>query len=494
MKKYYKYCYIAGALFIGILIAYTTYMTPLTGDDWGFAINGMKDNPFNQALHFYNTLSGRFFSEFWVHLAAPNKWIWNIVNPLMFIMIFICIYKLIDVKKYNILIPIIMISVILSVDDNIRMETYSWLTGCIYIISLALSLLYFYLIDKIMFHSYKINKVVALLTNFILFYIGLKMENIAGTMIFAIIILIGYSYLNNKKEMIKYLVINLVCSSISFIILRMSPGAANRVNRDNAAWKELPFIDKIIDGYPQFIDNTFINNNYLIMFISIVVILFIIFSMNKINNIIRSIIVIIMGIGALSVFSFIIPLEYNMFIDPSSIYSMIFWLVYVIAVLVVLCIGLKGYKRNKAIFFFIIAGTTNLIMMYSPIFGARSSIYTVFYLLLVICLLLDEIKLNKIIYISIIFMCLGIIIDRTNEYITKYTLVYKAQQERLEIIQYYIDNPDVKEAWIPRFPIYTLHSVDINPGSTYHLETFKEYYKLPQSADNIIFYAKEADE
>ena len=78
--------------------------------------------------------------------------------------------------------------------------------------------------------------------------------------------------------------------------------------------------------------------------------------------------------------------------------------------------------------------------------------------------------------------------DRTGEYLYKYKLVGLRQNERLEVIKYYQDHPEVEEVWIPRFPIYTIHSGDVEIGDTYHFETFKEYYKLPQDADKIIFY------
>ena len=81
-----------------------------------------------------------------------------------------------------------------------------------------------------------------------------------------------------------------------------------------------------------------------------------------------------------------------------------------------------------------------------------------------------------------------IIGDRTREYIHKYCLVGIKQNERLEIIKYYQQHPEVEEAWIPRFPIFTVHGADVEIGDTYHFETFKDYYKLPQSADKIIFY------
>ena len=89
-----KNFYILASIFVLMLFAYITCKTPLAGDDWGYALNGSAGTPIKTALEFYNSWSGRFFSELWGMIVPCHKWIWNIVNPLLFMGIFICIYKL----------------------------------------------------------------------------------------------------------------------------------------------------------------------------------------------------------------------------------------------------------------------------------------------------------------------------------------------------------------------------------------------------------------
>ena len=174
MKKlanYTKYFYIIGALFIGCLFFYITYKTPLAGDDWGYALNGSSGNPIELAISFYNSWSGRFFSELWGFVVAPNKWIWNIVNPLLFIVIFLCIYYFSRSKKYYITTVLVILAVILSVDDNLRMETYTWLMGTTYVIPLALSMIYLVSIDYLFFGTFRMqtkDNIIALLNNLLL--------------------------------------------------------------------------------------------------------------------------------------------------------------------------------------------------------------------------------------------------------------------------------------------------------------------------------------
>ena len=63
-------------------------------------------------------------------------------------------------------------------------------------------------------------------------------------------------------------------------------------------------------------------------------------------------------------------------------------------------------------------------------------------------------------------------------------------KERLEAIKYYQDHPEDEEVWIKRFPIYTVHAADIEPDDVYHLETFRDYYNLPQDFNKIVFFVE----
>lgn len=496
MKKvlnYRKYFYIIGALFIGCLFFYITYKTPLAGDDWGYALNGMSGNPFDLAIGFYNGWSGRFFSELWGFIAAPNRIIWNIVNPLIFVIIFLGIYYLAHVRKYYIIVPVIILAIIMSVDDNLRMETYTWLMGTTYTIPLALSFVYFVITERLVYHDTSLKGKLlytSLLSNLILFYIGLTMENIAATMIVAVAILIIYAYFN-KREMTKYLILNLIVITVSFMIMRLSPGSTARLLRDSAEWAKLNLFEKLANGYPSFINFTFIENNYLIFFLSFTMIYLVLLTNKKTLLPFRLVSVFIQTLAIITVFSFVFIKGDNCLLNPNSLYSMIFWPIYTVDILVILFLCLEGKRREKAIFFFMLSGTANLVMMYSPIFGSRSSIYTIIFMIVTICLTIESLDIPKYSLLILLLIGSAVVFDRFGEYHFKYKLVGLKQAERLEIIEYYKDHPEVEEAWIPRFPIFTIHGGDIEPGDTYHFETFKDYYQLPQSADKIFFMYEE---
>ena len=482
-----KNFYILASIFVLMLFAYITCKTPLAGDDWGYALNGSAGTPIKTALEFYNSWSGRFFSELWGMIVPGHKWIWNIVNPLLFMGIFICIYKLAYVQNKPILCSLLILAIMLSVDDNLRMETYSWIMGTTYIIPLFLSLLYFVIVDNLLKNEiYDIGLIIfAIIDNLFLFIIGLMMENIAASMIVGIVFVLVYAFLYKKKA-VKYLIPNLVFSILSFVLMRMSPGSASRLNGEHAAWAKLSLFEKLANGYPNFLNMTFIENNYAILLFSICLILLICFSRKK-NKVQKLLPIIILLMGIITVFSFVFT---EALVNPNSVYSFIFWPVYIINAFYVLFTCLDNdYRKNKALFMLMFAGCNALVMLYSPIYGSRSAIYTVYYLIVVSILILDFVNINKHHVKTILLVLLVLIIgDRTREYIYKYRLVVIKQNERLEIIKYYQDHPEVEEAWIPRFPIFTVHGADVEIGDTYHFETFKDYYNLPQDADKIIFY------
>ena len=482
-----KNFYVLASIFVLMLFAYITCKTPLAGDDWGYALNGSAGTPIKTALEFYNSWSGRFFSELWGMIVPGHKWIWNIVNPLLFMGIFICIYKLAYVQNKPILCSLLILAIMLSVDDNLRMETYSWIMGTTYIIPLFLSLLYFVIVDNLLKNEiYDIGLIIfAIIDNLFLFIIGLMMENIAASMIVGIVFVLVYAFLYKKKA-VKYLIPNLVFSILSFVLMRMSPGSASRLNGEHAAWAKLSLFEKLANGYPNFLNMTFIENNYAILLFSICLILLICFSRKK-NKVQKLLPIIILLMGIITVFSFVFT---EALVNPNSVYSFIFWPVYIINAFYVLFTCLDNdYRKNKALFMLMFAGCNALVMLYSPIYGSRSAIYTVYYLIVVSILILDFVNINKHHVKTILLVLLVLIIgDRTREYIYKYRLVGIKQNERLEIIKYYQDHPEVEEAWIPRFPIFTVHGADVEIGDTYHFETFKDYYNLPQDADKIIFY------
>lgn len=491
-----KSWWVLGLILIACLFTYITYVTPLAGDDWGYALNGMNNNPFKMAISFYYSWSGRFFSELWGFLIAPRKWLWNIINPILFVIIYGCTYYLGGKKHNPLLSTLFILAAMLSVNAALRMQTYTWIMGTTYVIPLCLSLVYFSIYDYTFHNSLIETKhiVFMILSNILLFIIGMMMENIAATMIVAIVIMIIYAWFN-KRTLIKFLIPNLIVSIVAFTLMRLSPGSAYRLARDSADWAALGLFEKLAYGYSPFIEQSFLNNKYIIALFSIVMSADLLLSKEKkVNNVYRVIGILIFALGTISVFSKILLKSFTFMYDSSSIYSMIFWPIFIINAFVTLFISLKdGYYKNKAIFFLIIGGCSALVMLFSPLYGERSSLYLVYYLIVVSVLTLNDINFTKKIKAALFFLLLAIICIRTRDIVKRYKLVEQMNYTRQTEIQYYKDHPEVEEAWFKRYPIDTIHSIDIEADDTYHLETFKAYFELPQEADNIIFYYDNGD-
>ena len=481
--------------FIFLFIYYVSSKTPLAGDDWGYALNGMKHNPFQLAYEFYFTWSGRFFSELYGFLVTPNKWLWNFLNAGLFGLIFYSILKIVGLKN-SIVSSLLLLFLILSVKDELRMETYTWLMGTTYLIPLALSLFYFSVVLKNIEKYSRINKLMVPVLWVILFISCLMMENAAVLLVFGNILILVYLYFRDSTIPVSYISF-FVVSLIGIILLRLSPGASARLIRDHSAWVELSILDQLIFNYSKFIRFTFIEHRYLVLVFSGLSFIKLVENWFKVKkyNLMHIVLMVFFVISAFSSLTLTLysrfPLEIlTLFIDPISMFNLIFWPLFIVAVFGFIFIAFDKTLRLKLYFFVLLAGVSNGVMMLSPIFGYRSSLYTVYYLI-VMCLLiyssLNRKLWSKVLLIPLIVLCLV----NVKQLVNKYNLVESVHNTRLGQIQYYKDNPEIKDIWLIRYPIYTIHGGDIEADDPYHMEVFKEYYGLNKDAVLNFYFPEE---
>jgi len=270
---------------------------------------------------------------------------------------------------------------------------------------------------------------------------------------------------------------------------RLSPGSTYRLVRDSGDWMNLSLIEKLAYGYPSFLETTFIKNKYMILFLGLVLLGLLFVKRKQIKSYILLPSLLIQLLSIFTVFSNIVIKSNNIFMDPNSLYSSIFWIIYTIDLFVVIYNSFeKGLYRDKAMFILIIGGSCSMAMLFAPFYGARSALFTVYYIIVLICLIIDGYNVNKYILLGLFVILLLLIYRKTKFFTTLYDQVAYDQEKRLVDIEYYRTHPDVEEAWIKRFEDGSIHSIDIEPDDTYHLLKFKEYYGLPQEAENIIFY------
>lgn len=486
-------------VFVLFFFALITRMTPLAGDDWGYAVQGMNTNPFAKAWEFYFTWSGRFFSELWGFLVAPRKWLWNVLNPILFATITFCIIQLTYKKKNLVLLIVLVLSIIFSVDNTLRIETYTWIMGTTYVVPLALMLIYFVLMRPIIFNEKKITSFVFVVSMLLNFYIGLCMENATAILFLGNILISVYCWFNNKELFKKSLVL-LGVSLLSLILIRISPGATFRLARDNQEWNQMGLIQQVVTNWGTFLQRTFIYNRYMMMILSITMTLGLI-SFNKGKKWSVSMVLMLVMHILCFVLTFV-PSLYNMtgmsillvFFDVENtksalLFCSLFYLAYVGVLFWQMMSTFDAKVRFEGSFYLMLAGTANLIMLISPIFGARSSLYTVYFIIVFIAFVITNIEIQQYVKTGLIVLFTIFIVLKCKGLFEQYKVVQAVQTERESIIEYYRVNQDEEEAWIPRMPKGYIHSADIEEGDDYHMEVFKEYYGLNLNV-HLVFFNK----
>ncbi|MCI6272264.1 MAG: DUF6056 family protein [Erysipelotrichaceae bacterium] len=475
------------SIFIMFFFLYISYLTPLAGDDWGYAVMGRNGNPFMQAFKLYLSWSGRYFSELFGLIMTNNKWLWNIVNSIMFTAIFYGIVKLFN--KNIILICFTVIALIFSVPNILRIETYTFIMGNTYVVPLVFIIIYINIVKRIIFESKEFKKSIFYLCLALNIYIPLCIENIAAILGFLNVLIVIYCFFSNKKLLNKFIII-LFVSILGIAILRLSPGSTYRLLRDNPEWKTLSIFNKISINWLNFLNYTFVKNNYLIFTLSTVLILFS-FKHNKLLipfYFLGVIVSISQQLFSKTNINFL-KMFFDIFYSRSAVlFLTVFYLIYIISIFYLLR-PLKKDKYFEGITYLMLAGTGNLVMLISPIYGARSSLYTVYFLIIFICFILSIIDINNKLFTIMVFGFSTLTFLKINEYLYKYRLVNDYMKIRNMEIEYYVNNPDVKEAWLIRMPETFIHSADIEEWDTNHMEVFKAYYGINPDM-KLIFYKK----
>ncbi len=472
-KNWFVIC--LGMLFLFFL--FISRYAPVVGDDWGYAVGGRYSNPIIKACQNYMSWSGRFLSELWGFSVAPHKKLWNILNASIFAAIYYYLFKLCKDKKHPVLVAGVIVFLILSVSNRLRMQTYTWIMGTTYVLPLL-----FYLVYLSLVYSYinenKMNKVIFGVMSLCNIMIPLFMENAAAMLVGGNVLILIYLYFKDKSKM-KTFLIYLVISIVGTCIIKFSPGALYRLNRDHEVFNELSLFAKVAQNWEAFIQMTFTNNTWIICALVLVNSIFVI--QNSFSSIEKGVLVLIQLIS-------IIPLFVSLATFTNSI-------IYVLFTISLFYIYLKGINDEKKKWFVILllflAGGANVVMLISPIFDSRSSIYTVYMFILVILNVLECLELKKSFNVVLICITFVGICFYGIKYIRLYQLVNKITIKRESEIAYYVVRPDTTEAYIIAYPDESIHSGNAEPDDTYHMQTFKEYYYLNEDMTVRFYYLKE---
>lgn len=489
----YLYNITLGLFFLFFLMI--SYWSPMAGDDWGYAVGGFNQNPFLLAYEQYFHWAGRILAEFYSFFVAPRKWIWNILNPIMFVSITYLLTKMSSNKKEKVQSLFLVLFLILSVKDNLRMQTYTWLIGGVYVLSTLLLLYCIYVVKK----EYIDDKSLQIHQTFyaiISFSLPLMMENAGIGILVMNLLLVIFYFFNHNKRYQKYLLF-VVLSGIGVMINLLSPGARFRLESGHSDWLMLSIVDKIIINWPNLLRFTFVENRMLSLILALLLTLF---TFSKYQGKLRYLpCILIDGVVMLSSLSLTLQSKLNLSFfsllydieNPTSLMVIsVVYILFVASIFYRILTLLKNKDRYFALFLFLIAGACNTVMLGSPIFDYRSSIFTVYCFFCLIVFLFYQLEYSNRLMLIIGCLMMMLVLMKVRTYYQKYKAVHLTQQERDMQIQYYKEHPEDLEAYFIRMPIFTVHSADIEDWDTYHQKVFKEYYGLNPDL-KLHFYYKQ---
>lgn len=483
------------SIFLFGFLYYLSMQTPLAGDDWAFYNNTQSNGIFNSAMGMYFGWEGRLATLFAIHSIIDQKWLWNFLNPILYVMIYWASMQIVR-PKYRILHSLFFLFVIFSLKDNVRMEVLTWVTGSVYYgLPLLVAFIYFgYHLVSLEKAERRNDVPVILLTSTLAFYLPLAMENIAIGSLIGTIALLVYHYWS-KRNIDRTLVINLLAMICGYMIWITSPGSGIRLSQ-MPDWAALSFFEKIIRNLPALLNYTFYVNKYLILGLSGAMILHNIQYLRKrlwipINLVYGLAIMFVFSARLSQMFPNVTVLTWMA--DGYSLLNTMFWIVFAI-VFTMNVVWMDIQRREfKLSLILIIVVFTNASLLMSPVIGYRLMIYAVFLLALLVLMVIDQVSIHKTVQIlgSIGLMALILMFGRSSYY--KYTLVAQIQNERNMILEDYAVYAEFYKdgIWLPRFPIYSIHAGDIEPEDQYHMNAFKVFHNIPLD-EEVIFYWKDS--
>ena len=458
MKKNMKYI----ALFTFFVIIFS--LSPICGDDWGNYLEGAKGfkHMVGNALGMYFYWEGRMFSRFLINVLTYNKILWNIVNSLVLIGIVYMIIKIIK-PKHEKTIWLMSVLVILLMNIYTFSQTVVWLAGNLtYLFEIPLILFFIYcLINE------KYNKSLLILSIIIPMFV----EHMGIIIILINLIFIIYDYIKNKK-LNKKILVYLIISSISMIIMLMSPGTKFRTSIENVEFNKLPVINKVLTNIPNFIYYTMCINVYLNILLTLSNYSLIKKIKNKYIKIAGYIYVLPVPI-IVSIIYLLTSLKGDYFVYHNNIYLILYFISYLLISFYLLI----KEKNIKAILFFLLGIAANGVMLVSPTWGYRTSLATYIFMSISSLIIIDEnIEFNKLINrlleIIILLSCMF--------YLVLYISIHMQYMENKKIIEDGIKNKE-DVIYIKAYPGFV--NCNINPENDYHMGKFKLYYGIDEKVE-----------
>lgn len=472
-----------GVFFIFIFIS---FLTPITGDDWGNFITGEQGiiASIDNAINMYISWEGRFFSRILINILTYHKWLWNILNSVMITIVFLSGCQLIKKNKSGISYILLFLSILL-VNKVFFGQCYLWLAGSItYLFPTALLLgIYIYLFKKKEMKFKKIEFIIFLIFSVL---IPMFVENIGCAYLIMLLGFILYDYFFNH-HMSKELMIVFVLSAIAFTIMLLSPGSASRIH-EYPEFSTLSIFQKIYINIPNFIKYAFTRNPFLLI-LSCFPVIYMIMNNKYIKgfqSMIATGLILFVGLAVFQNIMVLMPLDVYVNFDFGKLsldrwYYIIFWFIYGLMFLYSICFIVKDKCKLFKLLLLLFVGLASIgSMLVVPEWGDRVSILFVYSANFISIYLVNEIwhpnhATHKLLQAVLAVLVLS--------HITLASYGYLFDKRRNKDIQSAIEH-QVSELTIYDNPLSLLwHYV---PYEEYHKKTFKWYFGL---SDEVVIHS-----
>jgi len=409
-------------------------------------------------IHDYSYINSRVFIHSIVQfLLIFGKNLWSILNPIVIILNFYIINKIIKlyVKNNNKLFNYIFGFICFLLLASYKWLIY-WVAGSVNYVWMSLLLILFvYLYLKYDFHkTYVLNMIIILI-------LSILHESLFVFSVVFVIFNIIYDFVFEKR-IIKKKFLLFIPLIISGAFLFLSPGTLSRI--DNSEWSSYNFFEKVYLAFPIISKNLYyvktIHNILPIIYIVIVITKLFTY---KVNN--KYILIVPMCLLFISLLIFNNE-----------------WIYLILSILMIISVFYINYKDNinKLILIFVcyyaVAYSMCLTIEY---ISGRPNYFVLIFIILLSTLYLQDILKEKILKRMILVLIPIFIYLLTNE-IHIYTEIGKVHKERLDSIENYSEGTLYLKELEEKYAAYHIDA-NLPAGKDYYTYGFFiNYYNLPK--------------
>ncbi len=448
IKEFWKNNFkeILTTIFVFFMFLILFRIIPMMYDGWGAKLyyskfDGIFPYIINIFTYYYKYLNGRISQNILSGFleSFKSEWVLDIFNALIIVGIFLCIYKILnlkDKKKKFCLAFLFYMSLILLISPDMRIQVLFY-ANTTYIVPIFLVLLYYLLYQKLLNNECKSDNKQIVYMSLLAFAICTWIEHIAVGFTIVLFGMTLYKFYKKDQRRFK-LFFPLVMAIIGVLLMFLSPGL-----RGGRVLLDINFLERLIKNMSSFYIDIISNNIFIIFILALFGV--IIFSKNikgKFGNkllVLNSLGLSILSLAKLITNNFNIKVLKNItnFIFPTDVKDANLIVIIIVTLLIiVLLLNIIINSKNKKILFYIAFIVLLSIgpMCFSPNTGPRISSVGFFGLVIILTIIYLEkfdLKLTK----NLKLLAIILVIISCDKTILLERRVYEVTEKRERILK-----------------------------------------------------------